>query len=166
MQGEAGPCSLAHPVDRSRVNQGNVPVAPALAPSQDGRIVTDHRTAAHMSRRRFLRNVAVAGGAAALYETMVALGVAGPSASWSGPPVLDANQGDGQSVLILGAGIGGLTTAYILNQYGYRCRILEATHRAGGRNHTARRGAATRSSRRARSTDERRRSAISTVAST
>ena len=36
-------------------------------------------------------------------------------------------------VAILGAGIGGLTTAYVLSKYGYRCRILEATARAGGR---------------------------------
>ena len=97
-------------------------------------------TSGRLSRRDFLARVGAAGGAAALYETMVAMGVAGTRTAWAGPPQLEAGQGDGQSVLILGAGIGGLTTAYILNQYGYRCRILEATHRAGGRNHTARRG--------------------------
>lgn len=43
-------------------------------------------------------------------------------------------------MLILGAGIGGLTTAYNLRKAGYRCRILEAASRVGGRNHTARRG--------------------------
>ena len=93
-----------------------------------------------LSRRDFLARVGAAGGAAALYETMVAMGMAGTRTAWAGPPELEAGQGDGQSVLILGAGVAGLTTAYILNQYGYRCRILEATHRAGGRNHTARRG--------------------------
>ena len=93
-----------------------------------------------LSRRQFLTRVAAAGGHAALYETMVAMGLVGLPTAWAGPPKLKSGIGIGQSVLILGAGIGGLTTAYILNQYGYRCRILEASHRAGGRNHTARRG--------------------------
>lgn len=43
-------------------------------------------------------------------------------------------------MLILGAGIGGLTTAYLLSKYGYHCEILEASSRAGGRNRSARRG--------------------------
>ncbi len=92
------------------------------------------------SRRKFLNKVGQAGGAAALYETMVALGLLNLPSKWHGIPKLERNQGDGKSVLILGAGIGGLTAAYILSQAGYRCQILEANHRAGGRNHTARRG--------------------------
>jgi monoamine oxidase len=80
------------------------------------------------------------GGAAALYETMVAMGMINTPEAWAGTPKLKADVGVGKSVLILGAGIGGLTTAYILGQYGYRCEILEASNRAGGRNHTARRG--------------------------
>jgi monoamine oxidase len=63
-----------------------------------------------------------------------------PDQNWNGPPQLSESAGKGQSVLILGAGIGGLTTAYLLSRAGYRCQILEATARAGGRNHTARRG--------------------------
>lgn len=80
------------------------------------------------------------GGASALYETMVALNVVNTPPEWKGTPKMDKRHGEGKSVLILGAGIGGLTTAYILSQYGYRCEILEATARAGGRNHSARRG--------------------------
>ncbi|GJM10163.1 MAG: flavin monoamine oxidase [Lysobacteraceae bacterium] len=92
------------------------------------------------TRRKFLTKVGIVGGAAALYETMVAMGMINTPTAWAGTPKLKANVGVGKSVLILGAGIGGLTTAYILGQYGYRCEIIEASNRAGGRNHTARRG--------------------------
>ena len=92
------------------------------------------------TRRGFLNRVGQIAGVSALHETMVALGLVNLPTAWAGPPAMDRGRGLGKSVLILGAGIGGLTTAYILSQYGYRCQILEATSRAGGRNHTARRG--------------------------
>ncbi len=92
------------------------------------------------SRRRFLTNVGKAGGSLALYETMVALNMIPLPDEWDGMPELPKDSGVGKSVLILGAGIGGLTTAYLLSKYGYRVEILEATSRAGGRNHTARKG--------------------------
>ncbi len=92
------------------------------------------------TRRRFLTRVGQVGGASALYETMVAMGLVNLPPAWAGPPEMPAGHGVGKSVLILGAGIGGLTAAYVLTRAGYRCRILEATARAGGRNHTARRG--------------------------
>lgn len=98
------------------------------------------RSSTGWTRRQFLSRVGEAGGAAAVYESMAALGLVAIPPAWSGPPTLQAGQGEGRSVLILGAGIGGLTTAFILSKYGYRCHILEATARAGGRNHTARRG--------------------------
>lgn len=105
--------------------------------------MSEHDTEASNSgwtRRKFLTRVGEAGGAAALYETMIAMGLLNLPTAWAGPPKLIAKAGVGKSVLILGAGIGGLTTAYLLSQYGYQCRILEASSRAGGRNHTARRG--------------------------
>jgi monoamine oxidase len=43
-------------------------------------------------------------------------------------------------VVILGAGIGGLTTAYLLQKAGYHVTILEAQQMAGGRSKTARLG--------------------------
>ncbi len=92
------------------------------------------------TRRKLLTRIGQVGGASALYETMVALGLINLPTAWAGPPRMSKGHGVGKSVVILGAGIGGLTTAYILSQYGYRCRILEATSRAGGRNHSARRG--------------------------
>ena len=49
-------------------------------------------------------------------------------------------RGNDTTVLILGAGIAGLTASYELEKAGYRCRILEARLRPGGRNWTVRRG--------------------------
>lgn len=96
------------------------------------------RTQNGLTRRAFLNHVGKAGGAAAVYETMVALGMIRTPGPWAGPPAMERGHGYGTTVIILGAGIGGLTTAYLLSQVGYDCRILEANSRAGGRNHTAR----------------------------
>lgn len=93
-----------------------------------------------LTRRRFLQGVGLAGGSAALYETMTALGLINLPEAWAGPPQLPAGSGAGKKVIILGAGIGGLTTAYELTNAGYKCQIIEITERPGGRNHTARRG--------------------------
>ncbi|HKQ52104.1 MAG TPA: FAD-dependent oxidoreductase [Pyrinomonadaceae bacterium] len=92
------------------------------------------------TRRRFLERVGQVGGAAALYETMTALGLINVPQAWAGPLQIPQGTGEGKSVLILGAGIGGLTAAYELTRAGYRCQILESQARAGGRNFTARRG--------------------------
>ena len=62
------------------------------------------------------------------------------SLAWAGPPQLPSGSGTGKKVIILGAGIGGLTAAYELTNAGYECQIMELTERPGGRNHTARRG--------------------------
>ena len=51
-----------------------------------------------------------------------------------------ANSGAGKSVVILGAGIAGMTSAFELQKLGYSVSILEATNRAGGRNITIRSG--------------------------
>jgi monoamine oxidase len=92
------------------------------------------------TRRRFLEMVGKAGGAAAVYETMTALGLMRTPEAWAGPQRLAQGSGTGKTVLILGAGIGGLTAAYELSLAGYKCEILEAQDRAGGRSLTARRG--------------------------
>ena len=51
-----------------------------------------------------------------------------------------ASSGTGKSVIILGCGIAGMTSAYELAKLGYAVTILEATDRAGGRNRTIRSG--------------------------
>ena len=93
-----------------------------------------------LTRRRFLERVGVAGGSVALYETMTALGLIHLPEAWAGPPQLPQGSGKGQKVVILGAGIAGLTAAYELTRADYACQIIELTERAGGRNHSARRG--------------------------
>ncbi|HEX2253313.1 MAG TPA: FAD-dependent oxidoreductase [Thermoanaerobaculia bacterium] len=93
-----------------------------------------------ISRRRFLEMVGIAGGSAAVYETMTALGMINVPGAWAGPPQLAADLGRGRSVLVLGAGVGGLAAAYELRRAGFAVRLLEAAPRAGGRNFTVRRG--------------------------
>ncbi|HSA49422.1 MAG TPA: FAD-dependent oxidoreductase [Yinghuangia sp.] len=102
--------------------------------------------AAETSRRGFLRSVGVAGGAGVLYSTMGAMGLA-PVPVAEAVPYRAPSSSDfhltgrgGKKVLILGAGIAGLTTAYELGKAGYDCRILDAKDRPGGRNWTARGG--------------------------
>lgn len=46
----------------------------------------------------------------------------------------------GTQVLIIGAGLAGLTAAYELGKLGFRCTVLEASRRPGGRSLTIRRG--------------------------
>ena len=98
------------------------------------------KTRKGLTRRRFLESVGLAGGSAAVYETMTALGLINIPEAWAGPPQLPRGTGTGKKVIILGAGIGGLTAAYELGKAGYSCQIIELTERPGGRNHTARRG--------------------------
>jgi monoamine oxidase len=93
-----------------------------------------------LSRRRFLDMVGRAGGAAALYETMAALGLLAVPPAYAGPPALEPGGGKGTRVIILGAGIAGLVAAYELWRAGYDCTILEARTRPGGRIWTLRHG--------------------------
>ncbi len=89
------------------------------------------------TRRRFLTRVAAAGGASLVYEAMTGLGLlAAPTQA----PFELSGRVSNVRVLILGAGLAGLTTAYELGKVGYHCRVLEARPRPGGRVFTVRRG--------------------------
>jgi monoamine oxidase len=92
-----------------------------------------------LSRRRFLTQFAAAGGMGAAFLSMQALGLA--SIAFAEPaPVLPAKIGTGTHVVILGAGIAGLVTAYRLERAGFSVTLVEARRRTGGRNWTLRHG--------------------------
>jgi monoamine oxidase len=92
-----------------------------------------------VTRRRFLTQVGAAGGASFVYEAMTGLGLlAAPSQT----PFSLTGRVSGVRVVILGAGLSGMTAAYELGKVGFDCRVLEARARPGGRVFTVRRGTA------------------------
>jgi monoamine oxidase len=91
-----------------------------------------------LTRRRFFEQLAATGGLSLALAGMDALGF-GFSSAQAAPPVLDGGA-KGATVVILGAGVAGLTAAYELGRAGYEVRLLEARTFAGGRAQTARRG--------------------------
>lgn len=60
--------------------------------------------------------------------------------AWAGLPDRPRKAPNGQTVLVLGAGVTGLSAARRLLDEGYTVRVVEALSRPGGRNFTARRG--------------------------
>lgn len=93
-----------------------------------------------LTRRQFLTRVGHAGGYSAAFVMMQSLGLlAIPEAEAEANKLLRVD-GKGSSVVILGAGIAGLVAAYELGKAGYRCTLLEARRRSGGRNWTLRGG--------------------------
>ena len=92
------------------------------------------------TRRNFLMQVGRAGGFGATYLIMQSLGLLPVPASEASTLRLTADSGKGKTVVILGAGIAGLVSAWELSKAGYTCTILEARGRVGGRNWTIRNG--------------------------
>jgi monoamine oxidase len=92
------------------------------------------------TRRRFLSQIGQAGGFGAAYVMMQSLGLLAVPPATASTVRLPENSGKGKSVVILGAGIAGLVAAWELLKAGYRCTVLEARNRAGGRNWTIRNG--------------------------
>ncbi len=91
-----------------------------------------------LTRRRFFEQLAAVGGLSLAMAGMDALGF-GFSSAQAAPPALTGG-GKGKKVVILGAGLAGLTAAYELSKAGYEVQVLEARSFAGGRCQTARKG--------------------------
>ncbi|MEA2681125.1 MAG: monoamine oxidase [Candidatus Binataceae bacterium] len=92
-----------------------------------------------LSRRQFLTRFATVSGMGAALLSMQALGLA--SIAFAEPaPILPAKIGTGIHIVILGAGIAGLVTAYRLERAGFSVTLIEARRRTGGRNWTLRHG--------------------------
>jgi monoamine oxidase len=86
-----------------------------------------------------LNRLAQAGGLGVAAGAMQALGLFG-SANAQALPALSPTLGRGRHVVVLGAGIAGLTSAYELEQAGFLVTLLEARERVGGRAWTVRDG--------------------------
>ena len=82
-----------------------------------------------LSRRQLLHMIGVTAGNAAMYQAMSSLGFAAES-PYRGPIDLQGAP-RGASVLILGAGMAGMTAAYELRNAGYQVQVLEYNGRAG-----------------------------------
>lgn len=91
------------------------------------------------TRRQILMRFGAVAGTAGAYAAMHAMGLTGDDA-WAGMPDLAPGSGKGTKVVILGAGVAGMSAAYELGKAGYECTILEARDRVGGRNFTVRKG--------------------------
>src|ERR1700761_2339077 len=91
-----------------------------------------------VSRRDILSLIGAVSGSAAMYNAMTSLGFASDS-GYKGPIKLDGDP-KGASVLILGAGLAGMTAALELRKVGYKVRVLEFNSRPGGRNWSLRGG--------------------------
>src|SRR6201995_4487338 len=90
------------------------------------------------SRRDLLSLIGAVAGSAAMVHVRPALCFAAES-GYKGPIKLEGDP-KGASVLILGAGLAGMTAALELRKAGYKVQVLEFNSRPGGRNWTLRGG--------------------------
>lgn len=86
-----------------------------------------------ISRREVLKRVGEVGGAGAALAAMQMLGLSMPTPASAADFALPAASGKDRSVVVLGAGIAGLVSAYELRRAGFEVTVLEARDRAGGR---------------------------------
>ena len=91
-----------------------------------------------VSKREFLEAFAAVGGLSTVLSALDGWGMGIASAA-EAPPDL-SGRAEGTRVLILGAGLAGMTAAHELGLRGYDCQILEARDFAGGRCQSSRAG--------------------------
>ena len=91
-----------------------------------------------LSRRALLELIGLSAGGTAMHQAMMSLGFAAES-PYRGPIKLEGDP-KGASVVVLGAGLAGMTAAFELRQAGYQVQVLEYNSRPGGRNWTLRGG--------------------------
>ena len=89
--------------------------------------------ATDLSRRQFLERMGTPGGLGAAYYGMGQLGLLPLARAYAGPPQIDQRIGEGQHVVILGAGIAGLCAAYLLRDTQFKVTIIEPNPYVGGR---------------------------------
>ncbi len=92
------------------------------------------------TRREFIHALGAIGGVGAAYHGLSALGLIKMPAARARMSALPYDVGKGRRVIIIGAGLAGLSTAYVLARAGFKVRVLEANARLGGRSFTVRRG--------------------------
>jgi len=91
------------------------------------------------SRRRFIEAVAATAGFGAAFASLRAMGLAAEP-DYTAPLRLARSRTPATRVVILGAGIAGLVSAWELSEAGYEVTVVEARQRVGGRNWSVRRG--------------------------
>ncbi|MCX7567472.1 flavin monoamine oxidase family protein [Sulfitobacter sp. F26169L] len=91
-----------------------------------------------VTRRNLLGMIGTVAGSTAMYHAMAAMGHAQQS-SYTGPIKLDGAP-QGTKILILGAGLAGMTAALEMRAAGYEVEVLEFREKAGGRCWTLRGG--------------------------
>jgi monoamine oxidase len=91
-----------------------------------------------LTRRGFLERFGLVGGSTLVMSAMRSWDL---MAAQAGPRPVLSGRPNGTRVIVLGAGVSGLTVCYELAKLGYNVHILEARDRVGGVNWTLRRGA-------------------------
>jgi monoamine oxidase len=90
-----------------------------------------------LTRRTFIERLGLSGGSALVMSAMRSWDL---MAAQAGPRPVLSGRPNGTKVIVLGAGVSGMTVAYELRKLGYSVSILEARDRVGGVNWTIRRG--------------------------
>ncbi len=90
-----------------------------------------------ISRRNFLSGIAALSGGLAMPPLLSGFKPA-HAAYQTGRPDLPPDFGSGRTVAVLGAGVAGLTSAYVLANAGFQVAVFEADDRYGGRSLSAR----------------------------